>query len=365
MSAFTLSFQLRVLIVEDDENHFELVRQYLVRAGADRITFHRVRLLREALGYLESNHADVVLLDLSLPDSPVHDTLQNLSQASPEIAIVVLTSLDDLELAVSSLQNGAQDYLVKSEMSSDLIVRSLWHAVTRNHVRRELERSNLELQRFAHTIAHEVRNPLSVVSYFTYLVEKNIDLKNEPKLEEYLQMTRRSVTGLTTLVNELLAFAKVTTDDEQFDVVNVHELLQEIKASMQHELVKEKAIVTHDPLPEVRGSQVQLRHLFHNLIGNAVKYRGKETPQIHVSVRETDGKWTFGIHDNGRGIPADSLERIFDVFYRCPTHDEIEGTGIGLAFCKRVVERHHGNMWVDSKMDHGSTFSFSLPKSPE
>ena len=347
---------LRVLLVEDEQDHADLIRRHLgrsrakgpaVAAGAPRPA-RRARWSGSARGGV-----DALLLDLVLPDSRLVATLEAVLDARPELPVVVLTSLDDLDFAAEAVQRGAQDYLVKSEITGEILLRSIRYAIERKAVQRQLrayaaqlERRNEELRRFAHLMAHEVRNPLNVVSLSLTLARRAAG--NPELLAEAIGQAEGSVRGLGELVGELLRFADAEADPRGSEVVPMDDVLDSALAVLRETLEKGRATVSHGPLPLVCGQRTQLDHLLQNLVGNAVKYRGDAPPVIRVEAEPAGDGWaTFRVIDNGRGIaPERPRSRLRDVLPACTTR-RIPGTGIGLAFCKRVVEAHGGRIWVE------------------
>jgi signal transduction histidine kinase len=368
---------LRVLLVEDDPDHAELIRRHLGRVRprgltvlmehVDRLEAARRRLAEpcvEAQGVI-----DALLLDLVLPDSGLDSTLEAVLDARPELPVVVLTSLDDLDFAADTVQRGAQDYLVKSEITGEILLRSIRYAIERKAAQRQLrdyaaqlERRNEELQRFAHLMAHEVRNPLNVVSLNLMLARRASG--NPGLLAEAIDQAEGSVRGLADLVAELLRFADAEPDPRGSEVVPMDRVLAEALRVLRETLRAGRATVSHAPLPAVLGQKTQLEHLLQNLISNAVKYRGDDPPTIRVEAApaDGDGRATFRVIDNGRGIAPGDRERVFEMFCRLHEPRQIPGTGIGLAFCKRVVEAHGGRLWVEpAPSGTGSAFCFTLP----
>lgn len=350
----------QVLLVEDNPDHAELIRRNLEKAGDDSVRLDHVASYKEAAARLEGRDVDVVLLDLGLPDIEFAKTLPSLVEAFPEVPVVVLTSLDDLEYAGRAVQYGAQDYLVKSELSGQLLLRSIKYSVERKRHALELLRSNAELQRFASTIAHEIRSPLAVVlSFFSILVKRYGDIIDDKTLALLDETTQRT-KDIGTLVTDLLEFAKF--DPElNFRSVKLNRVVDEVAEGLGTRIARKRAKVTRDELPELLGDFMLLRQLMHNLISNAIKYSEGE-PIVHISCKESEEQYTVYVKDNGPGIEPEMQETIFQLFKRGKHPRSVSGTGIGLAFSKRIVEHHGGKIWVESKEGAGSTFCFTLPK---
>jgi light-regulated signal transduction histidine kinase (bacteriophytochrome) len=164
-----------------------------------------------------------------------------------------------------------------------------------------------------------------------------------------------------TFITDLLAFAKIGAHDASLQPTDCAAVLTSVLANLDTAIRESGVVVTHDPLPTVMADPTQLGQLFQNLIGNAIKFRGNRPPAVHLGVEQKEGEYLFAVHDNGIGMEAQNYERIFGVFQRLHTRQEYSGTGIGLAICKKIVERHGGRIWVESQPGLGSTFYFTLP----
>jgi signal transduction histidine kinase len=235
--------------------------------------------------------------------------------------------------------------------------KSLEKAVT------ELQRSNQELEQFAYVASHDLQEPLRKIASFCSLLEARYAGELDEKANTYIHFIVDGATRMQALVNDLLLFSRVTTRGKEFVPTDTAAALREALENLEIAMAECGAQVTHDDsLPTVAADPTQLTQLFQNLIGNAVKYRRDEAPRIHVSVEETANDWVFAVRDNGIGFEQEYADRIFIIFQRLHTREEFSGTGIGLAVCKKIVERHGGRIWVDSEAGMGSTFSFALPK---
>ena len=229
----------------------------------------------------------------------------------------------------------------------------------------ELQRSNQELQQFAYVASHDLQEPLRKIASFCNLLESRYGEQLDERAGTYLHYIVDGALRMQALVNDLLLYSRVTTRGEEFAPAEMDDVLQEALANLELAIAESAARVTHDPLPRVNGDARQLVRLLQNLIGNAVKYRGDAPPRIHVGAAEENGDWIFSVRDNGIGIAPEYAERIFVIFQRLHTREEYGGTGIGLAVCKKIVERHGGRIWVESQAGSGATFRFSLPHAPE
>ena len=363
------SIPIRVLLVEDNATHAHLIERHIKKAGRDIVALERVQRLEEALERLDRGDIDALLLDLALPDSEIDDTLPRVLGAHSEVPIIVLTSLNDLEFATRAVAQGAQDFLVKSDLTGPLLLRSINYSIERKKTQErlesyaaELESTNEQLKGFAHTVAHEVKSPLTVVSACLHVLEQHYRNQLADEHWEFVVDANTSIRGLTALVNDLLEFSRMGSDRPTFEDTDMEAVFYHAYVCLRPAIKNTNAVLTHDPLPTVRGNEAQLRQLLLNLMGNAIKYCGDDPPEVHLSAVESDGIWTFKVRDNGLGIRPDDHRRIFEAFVRVHDQNEIQGSGIGLSFCQRIVENHGGRIWVESNPIKGSTFLFTLPK---
>jgi light-regulated signal transduction histidine kinase (bacteriophytochrome) len=232
-----------------------------------------------------------------------------------------------------------------------------------DHMVDELRRSNDDLSQFAAVASHDLRSPLNNVMQFAQLLE----LRYGDKLgdgKEFLGHVIVAAGRMSALIEDLLRYARITTDAAVPALqVDANEQIDVALQNLQGSIAKSGAIVTHDPLPAVRIDATHLVQLFQNLIGNAIHYRGPDAPRIHVSAQDQGDHWQFSCADNGVGIAPDFHESIFAPFKRLHGHDR-PGSGIGLAICKKVVERFGGRIWVESDEGKGATFLFTIRKAP-
>jgi len=226
----------------------------------------------------------------------------------------------------------------------------------------ELERARADMEQFASVVSHDLQEPLREVASYTELLERRFKPKLGKQGKEFVGYIASGTGRMQQLIDDILNFSRVGTKGKPFAKVNPEDALKEALANLKVAIKKNRARITHGALPTVMADEGQLAQLFQNLIGNAIKFRGtKKAPKVHVKAQRKGREWLFSVSDNGIGIEPKYKERIFEVFQRLHTRRDYPGTGIGLAICKRIVERHGGRIWLVSKKGEGSTFSFSIP----
>ncbi|MCX5918167.1 MAG: ATP-binding protein [Deltaproteobacteria bacterium] len=225
----------------------------------------------------------------------------------------------------------------------------------------ELLRSNAELEQFAYVASHDLQTPLRAISGYLNLLTKRYDGKLDADADRFIHRIHANVLRMQRLINDLLTYSRLTTRARPFQPTDCNQVVSEVLEMLQPIIEESGGRVTHEPLPTIPADSGQLLQLFQNLIGNAIKFRDHRPPEVHVDAQRTDKGWLFSVRDNGIGMDPQYGERIFLIFQRLHTMDQYPGTGIGLAICKKIVERHGGQIWVESKAGEGATFRFLIP----
>lgn len=235
----------------------------------------------------------------------------------------------------------------------------------KNRIAAELARSNAELEQFAYVASHDLQEPLRAVASCVQLLKKRYEGKLDERAEEFIAHAVDGTKRMQALITDLLSYSRVGTHTHPFAPTDCAEIMGDTLANLRVAIEESRAVVTCDSLPNVMADESQLAQVFQNLIGNALKFRAESRPpEVRVSARQAAGEWIFSVADNGIGIEPQYFERIFRVFQRLHTRSRYPGTGIGLAIVKKIVERHGGRIWIESQLDRGTTFFFTLAERP-
>ncbi len=224
-----------------------------------------------------------------------------------------------------------------------------------------LERSNRELEQFAYIASHDLQEPLRMVTSYLQLLERRYKDSLDSDADEFIAYAVDGAARMQGLINDLLMYSRVGTRGKPLEPTDCSAVLKSVLANLQVAIEENGAVVTYDTLPTVMADETQLMRVFQNLISNAIKFRSDLPPEIHVEIERNDGEWLFSVRDNGIGIAPQYFERIFIIFQRLHNRSKYPGTGIGLAVCKKIVERHGGRICVASEPEKGSTFYFTIP----
>ena len=263
-------------------------------------------------------------------------------------------SNDELGILASAFNNMAEDLEERDRQLENEKNRVLG-------ANEELKRSNAELEQFAYVASHDLQEPLRMVSSYMELMKRRYKGKLDSDADEFIDFAVDGANRMKVLIGDLLSFSRVGTRGKPLTPTDCTFVLEQVLMNLEVAIDESGAMVTHDPLPTVMADDSQLAQVFQNLISNAIKFKGKEPPRIHTAAERKGDEWLFSVTDNGIGIEPEYFDRIFVLFQRLHGRDEYTGTGIGLAVCNKIVERHGGRMWVESEPERGSTFYFTIP----
>lgn len=369
---------IRILMIEDDEDDVLLIREMLDEIESFKFQLQVKNRLEQGLKLLTADSFDIVLLDLNLPDSSGLINLNRVLSTDSTIPVIVLTGINDETIGIKAVQEGAQDYLIKGQVVSTLLCRSIYYAIERQRsevalqeLNKDLKRSNQDLEDFTYAVSHDLKAPLrKLITYGDFLLEDYSKVLDEDG-RLLLQRMQKASFHLRTLIDDLLALSRVGTRGGTFQLLNTNAIIAEVLDLLQfnpgvdkYEYIdSDNNVITTDKLPDIYADPTQMHQLFQNIISNGLKYKKESEPAlIHISATDAGDYVTFSVSDNGIGIEEIFLEKVFLIFKRLHTNDHYNGTGVGLALCKKVVERHGGRIWCQSGVGTGSTFHFTLMK---
>jgi len=380
-----LSQDIKVLLIEDNLAEARLLKEIL--KGNEKKEFHLVNVSRlsEAISLLQQTNFDVILLDLTLPDSQGLESLAPLLITAPKLPIVVLTNTNDDNLALQALRQGAQDYLIKREVSLEILTRSLCYAIERKQMEEALRESNEALKmsviertnqlekaqelnqlktEFVSMLSHDFRNPLNKILLSAGLLEESRDRLTKDQQVSYFRMIRSAIKDMDQLLTEVLLIGRADSGRLycQFDPVDLLDYCQKLVESFTVKPEPQLAIIF-----QIEGSLERglwdinlIKHILTNLLGNALKYSPQGNPVEFKIIVESE-QVVFKIIDRGIGIPSKDQEHLFKPFYRGSNVDNIQGTGLGLAIVGRCVEAHKGQIHLESEEGKGTKITVILP----
>ena len=364
--------KLCVLMVEDSIDDAELIRIELERDGFD-LSSEIVQTAEDFAHHIRLRSFQVILADYNLPQWNGMEALELLHREGLDIPLILVSGALPDTTAVDCIKRGASDYVLKDRLAR--LPSAIRGALHEKHLRQErkraerelaqkveeLARSNRELEYFAYVASHDLQEPLRMVATYTQLLAERYRGKLDPQAEKYIHYAVDGAKRMQTLSQDLLAYSRIGRQDTKMAPVDCNLILQQALESLQVSIRESGAVLTYGRLPKVIGNNSQLLQVFSNLIANAIKFRGRDKPKVHISAATQAGEYLFSVRDNGIGIAPENAQEVYVIFRRLHTRDEYPGNGIGLAMCRKIVEQHGGKISVTSREGHGSTFTFTLP----
>lgn len=358
-----------ILVVEDNEAELRLLCEILEGEGFRVIGCGSAG---EALEHVRRQDFGVAVVDHRLPDLTGTQLLKQIHDFDDHVRVIIYTGVASYDLIKEALHLGAFAYLEKLSDRGELLRHV--HRACHERVGRyaldleravasrteELARSNSELETFASVVAHDLRSPLLTISGYCQLVDEEFGDRLDDKASEYLEQIIGGAARMSRLIDDLLEYSRAGRSREPLRQVEMRNVLVMATANLEGLIRSEEARIDIGDMPTVTGDQTQLVQLFQNLLDNAIKFRGADPPHIRVTAEAAEDCWRFAVEDNGIGIAPKHFERIFQTFQRLQGR-EYPGTGIGLAICKKIVDRHSGKIWVESTDGRGTTFFLTLP----
>ncbi|MEX2220049.1 MAG: ATP-binding protein [Phycisphaerales bacterium] len=363
--------RVRLLVVDDSPEDRATYRRMLAQGAPYRYDIAEAEAADDGLRLARARRPDCILLDFRLPDMSGLEFLAELTSRDFEVgdfAVVMLTGQGDEQVAAEAIKSGAQEYLPKARLDSDALHGAIKSAMRLSETQKELEaqrqqleRSNRDLERYARVVAHDLEAPLKGISAGLAGLLERSGARLDPKSAEFVGEAIENAGRMAVLIRDILEYSRARAASAPFEPVDMNAVAAAVAAGLRAHIEATGTTLRVGQLPTVLGSESQLAQLLQNLVGNAIKYRSERPPIVEVRADRRDEQWEFAVRDNGMGFDPRHSERVFDPFIRLHTSAEIEGTGVGLAICRAVVERHGGKMRVESVPGAGSTFYFTLP----
>ncbi|WP_414549947.1 ATP-binding protein [Anabaena sp. CCY 0017] len=382
----TVSNLVKVLLIEDSLPEARLLLEFLRQADSKEFRLTHVKRLNEALNALTRENYDVILLDLTLPDSQGLSSLPVLMNHAPSTPIVVLTNTNDEDLAIEAVRQGAQDYLVKRQVNVDVLVRSVCYAIERKQALETLRTVNQSLEvrveertaelvkanelnqfksEFVSMLSHDIRNPLNTILLAAGLLQNYDEKLTKETKYNHFEMIRSAIKNMAQLLDEVSLIGKADAGKLECELFGLdlelfcQQLIDEAQLSTREKNLTIK-FISVGKLADAVWDEILLRHILGNLLGNAIKY-SRTGGKIKFELIAQENTVTFRIQDCGIGIPKEDLPMLFHPFHRAANVGGIPGTGLGLSIVKKCVEAHGGEILVDSKVGIGTAFTVTLP----
>lgn len=356
---------LRALVVEDEPADVELALRTLKLADLE-VRGDVCQTPEEFIERVRKISYDVVLADYKLPGWNGMESVEILRREGLDVPVILVSGALGELTAVECIKRGAADYVLKDHLARlpGSVRRAMREKKLREDHRQSLEdlaRSNRDLEQFAYVASHDLQEPLRMVAIYTQLLAERYAGKLDAEADKYIHYSVDGAMRMQKLVQDLLAFSRVGRGGLSLQSTDCNQVFQAALKNLEAAMEQSGAVARHAQLPVVVADSSQLVQVFQNLIGNAIKFRGPNAPQIQVAAEKKEKEWVFSVADNGIGIPAEQAENVFVIFRRLHSRTEYPGNGIGLAICKKVIEQHGGRIWVESELGRGATFKFTLP----
>lgn len=377
---------IKILIIENNKNDLEIYTEFLTKLVDIQFVIYKASNGMDGVRLVNENKLDCILIDYQLPDINGIEFLNHLKENHRRVATIMIIEKGDETLALEAIKAGAQDYLVKDEISEMNLAFTIESAIDRvslykaiekahrekNNLVKELELANEYLHDFSTTVAHDLKNPINAIHSFLKLMKS--DQKMEFSRDELVDKCLDSTDRMRSLIDDLLSFAKDTNESHNIEEIDLNEIIEFVSRDLEKRIKENDAIIEVEALPKILGSKTQIYQVFLNLVGNALKFipEGRR-PLVKISSqvvsRQRNGLsdknvteiCQIKVSDNGIGMNEEDIKKIFLAFSRLHTEEEYQGTGIGLATVKKIIAYHCGSIHVESEVGKGSTFIITLP----
>lgn len=355
--------KLNILLLEENPTHATSIIDHLNAVNSPpKNTVTLVRSITDAQNSLKSETFSVLVLDLDSSDTPAVESLTQILQTAPATPVIALATDDDEDLSSEVIRQGAQDYLIKAELTGRMLYRTIRHAIERKKQLMRLSLQNENLQAFARAASHDLKAPLGNIKTISQIVIEEAGSYIEYPVLEMLRSLPLIASRLKKLIDDLLRFSLLGQKSLQLDHISLKSSIKIACEFLEEQIRTQNATINIKHLDDVYADAALMTTVFQNLIGNACKYVKDIAPVVCISTK-TEGRFVVTmVQDNGIGIPEKEQLRIFDPLTRAVNSSDYEGTGLGLSIVKRIIEAHQGQVWVESAPGEGSTFFFTIPQ---
>lgn len=392
---------VKILYIEDNEDDYLILRGILAKVPDGAYALLNADSVQNALDYLSKEKIDLVFLDLGLPGCSGKEAYGKLAAQFPNIPVVIMSGNEDKKVAYELIALGAEDFFIKGGLHPDLLDRGITYSLKRHELKyllkaevsqrrkveeallraheelearvkerthelkettEELKRSNEELEQYAYVASHDLQEPIRKIVGFSQILASKFEGQIDEKSKEHLSYVVDGAKRMQALIQDLLLYARMERKELTMELLNFNGVVKEAIGNLELVIKETKAEIIYDQLPCLSAHKSFMVQLFQNLISNSIKYRSEKTPRVEISAHPKEDQWEFTVADNGIGIDYQFANRLFVLFQRLHPKGKYQGTGIGLAVCKRMVEAHKGKIWIEPHAGEGAVFKFTLPR---
>lgn len=355
---------LKILLIEDNPDHVELIEDALKSMSDKQVEVCSEATLLTGVKRLREEQFDICFFDLKLPDSTIEQTVELLSNDTFGLPIVILSSLNSIDIAKDLLNQGVQDYLPKDEITPPLLYRTCRYAIERWQHQQSIEAFNQDMQAFCSSLSHDFSGHIVRIKGVSNLLKNELIKRVElsPEESKWFTYLETSTQNIHSLVKDLQHYLSVSHSNKEFFTVDLNEVIKSVIDSLKTANERDFNVDIVGTLPNLHASSALLHLLFHNLLSNAIKFN-ENTPEITFSSLEKGDYIEISVKDNGIGFALEDKDTIFSPFQRLENNKNYTGSGLGLSIVKRIVEHHEGSMQVESELGKGSCFTVIFKKS--
>lgn len=356
--------EINLLLIEDELSFVEILEELFSENDNNYgfFKFKPINRIKTAIEDLKKNTYDLILLDLNLPDSNGYETFQKLKDNNIDIPIIILTNSSDESSISKYIKDGAQDYIIKSELSEYHLIRAIKHAIERYRLHKNLIDAKEEISNFSKIIAHDLKKPIhSVISVVRNMSEMTTDPKsNINEIKKALLAMKEQLFNISEIIDNLLIYSFLESRTRDFDDFNLTTCLVKVTDTLKKQIDEKNVNISYDKLPLVYGNEPLIYIVLQNLIENAIKYNNSNVPQINIEAFKKQDYIEINVKDNGIGIPKEKKDEVFKLYSKLGNMKNSHG--LGLATCKKIVEFHKGSISLESELGLGSNFKIKIPK---